>query len=142
MSKLTDLIIKHEGIRLMPYKDSLGYLTIGVGRNLDHVGITQAEAMMMLERDMAVAEMELRKVWPNLFQTEHLDGARRDAMVNMCFNMGIVRLLGFKKLIAALEAREWHTAANEARNSRWATQVQPERVADICFMLERGEYPK
>jgi lysozyme len=126
----------------MPYKDSLGYLTIGVGRNLDHVGITQAEAMMMLERDIAVAETELRKTWPTLFQTEHLDEARRDAMVNLCFNMGISRLSGFKKLIAALEAREWDTAAKEAKDSRWATQVQPERVHDITYMLREGKYPK
>ena len=126
----------------MPYKDSLGYLTIGVGRNLEHNGITQAEAMAMLEHDMAVAEMALRKEYPVLFQTEHLDDVRRDAIVNLCFNMGIVRLSGFKKMIAALDERDWARAAKEAKSSRWATQVQPERVKDICYMIEFGKYPE
>ena len=142
MSKLSEQLMKHEGLRLMPYKDSLGYLTIGVGRNLEHNGITQAEAMAMLEHDMAVAEMALRKEYPVLFQTEHLDDVRRDAVVNLCFNMGIVRLSGFKKMIAALDERDWARAAKEAKNSRWATQVQPERVKDICYMLEHGKYPE
>ena len=140
MSKLSKQLIRHEGLRLTPYKDSLGHLTIGIGRNLEN-GITQAEAMMMLEHDISVAEMELRRAWPALFQTEHLDEVRRDAMINLCFNLGISRLRGFKKMIAALEARDWHEAARQAKDSKWAEQVQTSRVDDICFMLERGEYP-
>jgi len=50
--KLTDQLIKHEGLRLKPYHCPAGKLTIGVGRNLEDKGITEEEAVMLLENDI------------------------------------------------------------------------------------------
>ena len=44
MKTIEEQLILHEGLRLKPYRDTVGKLTIGVGRNLDDVGITRAEA--------------------------------------------------------------------------------------------------
>ena len=89
---LADQLIRHEGLMLKPYRDSLGILTIGVGRNLDDVGITREEALMMLDHDIDVARADLARVFP---WTQDLDPVRRDALTNMAFNMGIDGLLAF-----------------------------------------------
>ena len=52
LAELREQLVIHEGMRLKPYKDSVGKLTIGVGRNLDDVGITEVEALELLENDI------------------------------------------------------------------------------------------
>ena len=51
MQKITDQLIRHEGLRLTPYRCPAGRLTIGVGRNLEEKGISEQEAMVLLEND-------------------------------------------------------------------------------------------
>jgi len=46
-------------------------------------------------------------------------------LANMCFNLGITRLLKFQKFLTAIEKQDWNTAAVEMMDSRWATQVGP-----------------
>ena len=52
-----------------------------------------------------------------------LDAVRKDAMINLCFNVGLPRLKGFVKALAAMEAQDYGAAADEFFDSRWATQV-------------------
>lgn len=54
MSRLHDMLIRHEGLRLKPYHDTVRKLTIGIGRNLDDVGITHEEALILLERSQSI----------------------------------------------------------------------------------------
>ncbi len=44
-NRLRQMLIRHEGLRRKPYRDTVGKLTIGAGRNLDDVGITREEAL-------------------------------------------------------------------------------------------------
>jgi len=55
MQRLQNTLEHHEGLRLKPYKDSVGKLTIGIGRNLDDVGISKSEALLLLQNDIDVA---------------------------------------------------------------------------------------
>ena len=89
-----------EGVRLKPYKDTVGKLTIGYGRNLDDIGITLAEAEQMLYSDMRFA---LDGVYKFLPWATKLDDARLGVLANMAYNMGIHGLLGFHRFIAAME---------------------------------------
>lgn len=134
MNKLERELIRDEGLRLKPYLDSVGKLTIGVGRNLDDNGISEAEALMMLRNDIANSQQELERFgW-----FRQLDSRRKDAILNMHFNLGLPRLLSFKKMIAALEQGKWDKAADEALNSRWAEQVG-ERAVRISSIIRHGE---
>lgn len=135
--KLREQLIKHEGVRLKPYTDTVGKLTIGVGRNLDDVGITQDEAMQMLTNDIKRVAEEVEKAF-GWFKS--LDTVRQDAILNMAFNVGLPRLQGFKKMLEALRVQNYSVAAKEALASKWATQVG-RRAADIAKMLEKGIYP-
>lgn len=131
---LRDQLIRHEGLRLKPYRDTVGKLTIGVGRNIEDVGITQQEAMMLLNNDIQRCIDELNRAFPWF---EHLSSERQRALIDMCFNLGITRLLGFKRMLAALEAGDYQRAAREALDSRWANQVG-RRADTIANMIRRG----
>lgn len=121
---------RDEGNRLKPYRCSSDKMTIGVGRNLDDVGITADEARFLLRNDIARVQLELETLpwFPNLV------GARRRAIMNLCFNVGLPSLLGFRKMISAIEADDWDTAANELLDSRYAQQVGA-RAGRLAAML-------
>lgn len=111
---------RDEGVRLRPYKDTVGKTTIGVGRNLDDVGISEEEAAHLLSNDVArtVAALDAHLPW-----WSDLDPVRQRVIVNLAFNMGVGGLLGFKNTLAAVRAGNYVAAANGLLQSKWATQV-------------------
>lgn len=125
---LREQLLRDEGCLLKPYRDSVGKLTIGVGRNLDDVGLSLAEAEYLLDNDIsrATAAVLARLPW-----AMHLDEVRRGVLINCCFNMGIGGLLGFTKMLAAFERGDYDEAARELLASKYATQVglRAERLA-------------
>lgn len=125
---------RDEGVRLKPYRDAVGKLTIGVGRNLDDVGITAAEAGLLLDADVARAAADLDRALP---WWRRLTEARQRALLNMAFNLGLPRLLGFEGMLAALAAGDPVRAAAEALDSRWARQVG-ERAQRVARMIREG----
>ena len=114
-----ELLQEHEGFRQFPYLDSLGIQTIGYGRNLESRGISEPEASYLLSNDIAEAEEMLHR-YPYYW---NLSGERKAVLIDMMVNMGPTRLAGFKKMHAALEARNYELAALEMMDSKWSTQV-------------------
>ena len=117
---LRQAVMVSEGLRLKPYRDTVGTLTSGHGRNLDDVGISKLEAEVLLDHDLAAAEQECRAVF---VWFSGLNEARQRVMVEMEFNLGTAGVRGFVRMIAALQVRDYETAATEMRQSRWAEQV-------------------
>lgn len=117
---ITQLLIKHEGLRLKPYRDTVGKLTIGVGRNLDDVGISREEALMLLANDIAERRIGLRNALPWF---EKLSETRQDVLINMSF-MGLSKLLKFKKMLGYCAQGNYEQAAVQMGNSKWARQVK------------------
>jgi len=132
--ELEQQLIAHEGISLKPYLCPAGKLTIGVGRNLDANGISSAEAMLMLRHDILVARLSLEKVLPGFLA---LSPPRRRVLIDMCFNLGLPRLLGFKKMLAAVLAKDFNRAADEMLASAWSTQVG-QRAQTLATMMREG----
>lgn len=120
MDKLSEQLIRDEGLKLKPYRCTAGKLTIGVGRNIEDVGITKGEALSLLQNDIDRCKEDLSRVAP---WWTSLNEARQRALVNMCFNLGITRLLGFKNFLGALKAGDYQKAALEAKDSAWYRQV-------------------
>jgi lysozyme len=127
--ELQTWIKKCEALRLRIYVDKTGNPTIGWGRNI-RKGISIDEAELMFQNDYKQAVSEL----------EHFDWYNSQppsvkcALINMNYNLGIGKLLGFKKMIAALTVKNRTLAAHEALNSLWATQVG-DRAKDVAVML-------
>lgn len=124
LAKYKNMTKTFEGLRLKPYKCTAGKLTIGYGRNLEDVGISQAEAEMMFERDFAMAESEVKKLLRvNGIDWECLIEQRFYVLTDMMFNLGYDRLSKFKKFLYALKKGLYEDAANEMLDSLWAKQV-------------------
>jgi lysozyme len=134
--KLAEQLLRDEGIRLKPYKDSVGKLTIGIGRNLDDVGISKEEAEHLLANDVRSASASLLQAFPWM---AGLDEVRFCALVNMAFNLGIGGLAEFRKFLAALQAGDYETAKQEMLHSHWAEQVGP-RAARLAIQIESGSW--
>ncbi len=93
-----------------------------------------AEAEFLFENDLKRTQRELcRCDW----YTMQPPGVRA-ALQNMCFNLGLPRLLSFKKMIAALEKKDYLLASIEALNSKWAKQVG-QRSKDIALVISEGK---
>jgi lysozyme len=127
-----DLILKHEELRLKPYRDTVGKLTIGVGRNLDDVGISEDEAMHMLENDIKRCENELKEIFENF---DELPDNVKTVLTDMIFNLGKTRFLGFKNMIQAIKENDFKRAAKEAKNSRWCRQVKTRCEDDYNLLI-------
>jgi len=137
MNNIKDLLIKHEGVRLHPYKCTANKLTIGVGRNLEDKGITHSEALAMLDNDIAYFEQKLMKYsWSN-----NIDSVRRAVLLDMAFNLGISGLLKFNNMIGALNSKDYFRASREMLDSKWAKQVK-NRALELAEMMATGEWPK
>lgn len=136
--ELEQLLVKHEGLMLKPYRCTAGKLTIGVGRNLDDNGITVLEAKMLLRSDLTKTRFGLEKVFPGF---SGLSRPRRLALIDMCFNLGLPRFLQFKQLLAAVVAGDFGKAAEEMLESKWASQVgkeEGERAHTLATMMREG----
>jgi lysozyme len=123
-------LIQDEGLRLSPYRCTADNLTIGVGHNLDANPITERAAMVILEDDITACMAALDRTVP---WWRGLPDPQQRAMVNMCFQLGIGGLGKFKRMLAALQARQFDVAAGEALNSDWAIQTpaRAKRVAEL-----------
>lgn len=131
---LIDQLKRDEGIRFKPYRDSVGKLTIGVGRNLDDVGINELEAEWLLSHDIDRATTTLTEHIP---WAKDLDEVRRAVLVNMTFNMGIAGLLQFKNTLADIQAGKYDDAADKMLESKWAEQVGP-RAHRLAIQMKTG----
>lgn len=129
-------LLRDEGIRLKPYKDTVGKLTIGIGRNLDDKGISEDEANYMLANDVKEVEDGLRAALPWF---SGLDDARQGVLINMGFNLGVQGLLGFHNTLTYIQQGNWSFAAVEMLDSKWAKQVGA-RAQRLAEQLESGEW--
>ena len=137
MTKLRAMLRLHEDERLKPYRCTAGKLTIGVGRNLDDVGITREESDFLLSNDIKRVEAELDATFP---WAKSLDEVRRAVMLDMLFNLGLGRYRGFRKHLAALQRGDFQAAATEMIDSLWYRQVKSRGVR-LVNMIRTGQWP-
>lgn len=127
-------LIRDEGLRLKPYRCTAGKLSIGIGRNLDDVGISNSEAELMLHNDINHVQIELDR---NLPWWRKMTDARQRVLCNMAFNLGISTLLEFKNTLGAMERGDYAAAAVGMGSSKWAVQVGP-RATRLIRMMKEG----
>lgn len=132
---IVEQLKRHEGLRLKPYRCTADKLTIGYGRNLEQVGITEQEAEYLLLNDIKQCENDCLHAFP--WFTD-LNEARQGVLVNMCFNVGLSRLMFFKKFLAAMNLGNYNTAADEMLDSMWAEQVKG-RAIELAAIIRTGK---
>lgn len=133
MNQVAEWIKYHEGLKLKLYKDTVDKWTIGWGRNIEDNGISKEEADFMFDNDFARCQRELSRFTWYTNQPKNV----QDALMNMCFNLDISRLLEFKRMIAALIAKDYTVASLDILDSKWAIQVG-QRAKDVALMMRQG----
>ena len=136
--KLLEMLKRHEGVKSHVYLCSAGYETIGVGRNISNtgMGLFDDEVDYLLENDIArvIKELSLEYPW-----FTDLDDVRKDAIIDISFNLGATRLRGFRLALAAMEEADYTLAAKEFLDSKWSRDVKG-RAHELASMIETGKY--
>lgn len=125
---------RHEGLRLKPYRDTVGKLTVGYGRNLDDIGVSRDEADFMLDNDIDMIEGQLKTV----DEYQALDPIRQTVLVNMGFNLGFYGLMKFKKMWSAIAREDYNEAARQMLDSKWHRQVGS-RAQELAEIMRSGK---
>ena len=138
--KIMDQLIIDEGKRLDVYRDSLGLLTVGVGHLIlkgdaipEGSTISEDRCQQLLEHDLDHAIVNSNMMFPGL--PDRYPEEIQEVIINLVFNMGPTRLLGFKKFIMAIKTHNWQDAADELQNSKWYGQVGP-RADRLIAMVD------
>ena len=137
MQELIKSLKEHEGYRKELYLDSMGHLTGGWGHLIVPGDEFPEEVWeIFFKQDVAIAISEFAKIQKSL--RDKLDPARRRVIVEMVFNIGLSKVLLFKKMWAAIERRDFVEAAKEMLDSKWAKQVKG-RAVRLAKIMEEGE---
>lgn len=144
MELLRDEIKRDEGLRLKPYRDTLGHWTIGYGHLLGRIvpermrdGISKAFAETLLADDLLIAvDMAHSMCGHKGIEWRELSDARQRAFCNMAFNLG-GRLATFHKMWERVEIEDWDGVAWEMLDSKWARQVG-DRAERLAKMMREG----
>lgn len=130
-----DHLKEAEGFRAHPY-DDVSNLSIGFGRNLTSLGITEAEALTLLTNDVERVRSELKDRY-DWYLT--LDPFRAMTVEALVYNIGISRFGKFKNCISGLSQGKWEDAAVEIYpNSLYAKQL-PDRALKYATWIRKGE---
>ena len=141
-TRLREMIKLHEGLRLKPYQCTAGRWTIGYGHNLEAHGETKPESITLEQAELYLdADIKSAKnsCMVNMPYFGLLDDIRRAVLIDMCFNLGINGLLGFKKTLGYVANGSYTTAAVEMLDSKWATQVGY-RALRLSQMMAYGKW--
>ena len=140
ISDITRQLKADEGFKRAVYQDSLGYWTIGVGRLVDpsrpDSGLRDSEIEFMLRNDIEDRITALGKVLPWFLD---LDEVRQGVLVNMAFQLGIKRLMGFSTTLQMVAQGRYEDAAQQMLKSKWAAQT-PERAKRLAQQMKSGKW--
>ena len=140
INNILDQLVRDEGYRATAYKDSRGYLTVGIGFLIDP---TVPGAGLTIEESKAVLDIKVKAVRDTL--TTHLpwfknlDVVRQEALVNMTYNMGFIHLIGFHNTLSLIEKGQYAGAGTEMLQSAWAKQVG-DRAVRLAAQMTTGQW--
>lgn len=138
-------LVQHEGLRKFAYDDATGNplrngevlkgnLTIGCGRNLSTVGLSELEAMDLLDNDINVSIGILTRRYP-WFLT--MDAVRQRVLVDLMFNLGPGRFAQFVAMLSDLSENNYGAASREILASA-AAKKAPDRYNALAKMMASG----
>ena len=136
------LIEFEEGYRKHPYYCSEGYPTIGIGKKIGPKHASLSMYKFTCSREVAYMWLseELKEIRQALIKHSwyvNLNSDRQDIIKSMAYQLGLTGLFKFKKMITALESKNWEEAEAQALDSRWARQTML-RASRHASVLKTG----
>lgn len=135
--EIQEMIKRHEGYRDRVYIDAVGVPTGGYGHAFlsgSPLPAVVCDILFYIDYWQSVQDYEI------LTNREgfELDPIRRGVVINMIFNLGLFKLMKFKKMLTALSNKDWNRAADEMKNSKWYSQVG-KRGKELVKLMRKGE---
>ena len=138
---LKERIKSNEGFSSKPYKDQLGYLTIGYGHLIlpnENIllkkQIHKKELEEIFEKDFNKALSKFN----NTFKSFTLNEKESDLLIEMIFQLGIKGCLKFKNLIKNIKKGNKHLVCFDMMDSLWYKQT-PNRVKTLIKTFLNNE---
>ena len=132
LNQIRDHVKEYEGYSQLVYECTAGYATIGYGRNLEQRRITKEESEYLLANDLQQCIKELKGI---INRFDELPNKAQLVLVDMCYNLGLSKLLNFENMLDAIDARDWEKAAEELLNSRYARQVKRRARINASYLI-------
>lgn len=132
VNEIRDHIKEYEGFSALVYSCPAGYDTIGFGRNIEQKGITKQEAEYLLANDIQQCIKELKGI---INRFDDLPDKAKLVLIDMCYNLGLSKLLNFENMLDAIDARDWERAAEELLDSRYARQVKRRARINASYLI-------
>ena len=142
MDAIINRIKRHEGCRLRPYRDSLGFWTVGWGHKMESIGpsiladgITQEDADRLLIDDILKSYHGVSRLPAMVLN--NCNDVRKGILIEMCFQLGYGGVLKFKRMLRAIQNNDFERAANEMVFSLWHSQT-PTRCQELSEVMRHG----
>ena len=130
--ELVSELTTDEGLRLRLYTDTVGKVSIGVGRNLTDRGISHDEAGVMLLNDISLVVMQLDA---QMSWWRTLDASRQRVMINLGFNMGVPTLATFGTFLDLMQKHDFPGAADDLQGTKWYDEVGERGPRTVARLL-------
>ena len=138
---LKERIKSNEGFSSKPYKDQLGYLTIGYGHLiLPNENILLKKQIHKKELE-EIFEKDFKKAlsnFNNAFKSFTLKEKESELLIEMIFQLGIKGCLKFKNLIKNIKKGNKHLVCFDMMDSFWYKQT-PNRVKTLIKTFLNNE---
>ena len=146
MYNISKILAFEEGKELRVYKCTQGFLTVGIGHNLDadpaidilhrklklHDSITEQECNELFQKDV-------NKVYETIYSKlpwfEFLKEKYKLVIVNMVFQLGINGTLAFKNTLKAIQEDNPDKVIAGMKASKWYKQT-PNRVNRLIKLIQ------
>lgn len=140
VSSVCKQLIIHEGVKELPYYDTEGWITTGIGflhdpRRLDSAKMPKEVALLWLR---IIVEERVKVLQKDIPFWDELNNVRKQALLNMSYQLGVAGLLKFKKTLRLLAEGKFHEVEAEAKDSDWYQQT-PGRATEVINMLVTGK---
>ena len=132
LNEIRDHVKEYEGYSQLVYECTAGYATIGYGRNLEQRGITKEESEYLLANDLQQCIKELRGI---INKFDDLPDKAQLVLIDMCYNLGLSKLLNFENMLDAIDARDWEEASKQLLDSRYAAQVKRRARINASYLI-------
>ncbi len=138
-------LIRDEGVRRDAYRDTEGYLTVGIGFNLSANKMPEGITLPLSDEEIDIlykisVKDVIRGIETYFPWWGSLDDVRKRVLANMVFNMGIWGVKGFKNTLLFMQSGDYKQAASNMRKSKWYKQVG-RRAERLCIAMETGVMP-
>ena len=133
---LIDDIKKHEGFSSVVYKCTAGYDTIGYGKRIKYLQVTEEQATEWLEEDLENLKYTLSGKYDWFLPAPH---EVRDVVMNMNYQLGVSAFSKFKKTIKYIANKDYKMASVEMLDSKGARDDTPRRAKELSDRIAKVE---